>query len=740
MIGTTISHYKILEKLGEGGMGVVYKAEDTKLERTVALKFLTPQAIGSEEDKARFILEAKAAAKLDHPNICTVYEIDEADEGTFIAMAYVDGQSLEEKVESGVLEVHEALDIAMQVAEGLTEAHKKGIIHRDIKSANIMVTEDGQARIMDFGLAKLAGRTRLTKTSTIMGTVAYMSPEQASGETAIDHRTDIWSLGVVLYKMLTGYPPFDAPSDAALIHKIIYEELTPISKLRNDISSGLENIIRKMLQKNPRERHEDMRTLLFDLRTAKSRMVSMAGKSSPSIAVLPFVNMSADPEQEYFCDGLAEELINALTQLEDLHVIARTSAFSFKGKNVNVRDIGRELDVQNVLEGSVRKAGNRLRITAQLVETTRGRHLWSERYDREMDDIFAIQDGIASAIVDKLKPRLLGEEKAKLARRHTVGLEAYNLYLKGRWYMNRMTRSDLETAIGYFERATEEKPDYAAAFASLAISQGALSFFGFAPKEVFPKARKTALKALELDDTLGEAHESLGMIKQLYDWDWEGADKEFRQALDLNPGNALSHSDYAFNLMYTGRLEEAMAEMKWALQLDPLSPFVNRDAAILFWFAREPDMAIDVLTRTSELYPDYSITHFLLGIAYWIKSMYKEAMSEFQKEKESATGLDPLVETWVGLTWGMMGNREGLQQALEGLVEQSRRKYVPSFFLGFLSLFLGENDRGFEWLDKAYEERDVYLCYLKVHPFVDILDLRHDPRYIEILKKIGLDK
>ncbi len=739
MIGKNISHYKILEKLGEGGMGVVYKAEDTKLKRMVALKFFTPQMLGTEEDRTRFVLEAQAAAKLDHPNICTVHEIDEADDQTFIAMAFVDGQSLEEKVESGVLDMDEALDIAIQVAEGLNEAHKKGIIHRDIKSANIMVTQDGKAKIMDFGLAKLAGRTRLTKTSTIMGTVAYMSPEQASGEKTIDHRTDIWSLGVVLYKTLTGYPPFNAPSDAALIHKIIYEELKPVSTRRGEVPPALEDVIRKMLQKNPQERHQDMATVMNDLKSIRSRMAAVTKESIPSIAVLPFANMSADPEQEYFCDGLAEELINALTKLKNLRVIARTSAFSFKGKNVNVRDIGRELDVGTILEGSVRKVGERLRITAQLVDAERGHHLWSERYDREMRDIFAIQDDITLAIVDSLKPRLLSAEKGRLAKRQTVGSEAYNLYLKGCWFHNIRARDSMNKAIEYFEQAIEKDPNYAPAYVGLARTLGALPIYSAAyGRDALSKARDLIEKSLELDEDLAEAHAQYAWIKMHFEREWEGGEKEAEKAIELNPGLAQAHYVYGTGFMYRARFDMAIDSLKRAHELDPLSLLYMRQLAEALCYSGRHEEAIDLLKKGLELDYSFSYMHALLGLVYLHMSLYEKALAEFEIEKKISRYWNPDIEAAIGGVYAEMGKKSEAQRVLDELIERSREERVSTTLIAGLCFSLGEVDRGFEWLDRAYEENDIWLSWLKVGYGYDWV--RSDPRYVAMVKKVGLDK
>ena len=414
MIGKTISHYRILEKLGQGGMGVVHKAEDTKLDRFVALKFLPPHLSQDKENKKRFIHEANTVSALNPPNIATIYEIDEADGQMFIAMEYIEGKSLQEIVGARhALPPPDSIDYAIQIAEGLQAAHKKEIIHRDIKPANILVTDDGVVKIIDFGLAKLAGLTMLTKEGTTLGTVAYMSPEQAQGA-KVDHRTDIWALGSVLYEMLTGRQPFAGDYEQAVMYSIMNEEPEPITNLRSDIPTELQHMVQKAMQKDAGERYQQVNELLAELKSNKKRLESKKGDAdgeepSPSIAVLPFVNVSADPENEYFSDGLSEELINALTKLEGLHVVARTSAFRFRGKEIDIRDVGKQLNVGTVLEGSVRKSGNRLRITAQLINVADGYHLWSERYDRELVDVFAIQDEISQAIVNTLEVQLLGK-------------------------------------------------------------------------------------------------------------------------------------------------------------------------------------------------------------------------------------------------------------------------------------------------------------------------------------------
>ncbi len=742
MIGQTISHYKILEKIAEGGMGIIYKAEDTRLQRVVALKFPSAQVLRDETQKARFMQEARAAAVLDHPNICTLFEIDESEGKTFISMAYVAGQNLYEKIKSGPLDLHEAIDISIQIAQGLYEAHQRGIVHRDIKSANIMVTSTGQVKIMDFGLAKLAGETtltRLTRQGAIIGTVDYMSPEQARGE-PVDHRVDIWSLGVVIYEMLTGELPFKGCNEQAVIHSVLYEEPKYLSTLRSDIPAALEQTGLKMIQKSPEGRHENMGALIAELESIKCHSVAAptSYEKSPSIAVLPFVNMSADKEQEYFCDGMAEELINALTHIKDLHVIARTSAFSYKGKDVKVCDIGKELNVETVLEGSVRKAGDRLRITAQLVDTTNGHYLWSERYDRDMGDVFAIQDEITSAIVGKLKPKLLGEEKARLAKGQDVDIEAYQLYLKGRFFWNKRGEANLNKAIGFFEQALERHADYAPAYAGLAMSHAALPVYSpLLSKEAFSKAMEMASRALQIDETIPEGHASLGFIKTWYDWDWAGAEREFELAIEFNPGCAVAHHWYGFTFLFRSQFDEAIKQIEQALELDPISVAINRELGMFCYYAGQHDRGLEASLKTIEMDPHMSYAHWSLGGAYLGKAMYEEALGEFLKERDVVGGAHSWGDPFIGFTYLKLGKPKEAEEVLDRLLEHSQQEYIPPAILACMYIVLGRDDEGFAFLEKAYKEHDQALCWLKVHPLLD--RVRSDPRYIALLRKMNLD-
>ncbi len=744
MIGQTIHHYKIHEKLGEGGMGIVYKAEDTKLKRFVALKFLRPQFFENEEHRQRFIREAQAAAGLDHPNICTVYEINEDNEQIVIAMAYVDGVSVKEKIQTGPLDVSEALEIASQVAQGLDAAHQRGVIHRDIKSTNIMVTAEGQAKIMDFGLAKIIGATEISKTTTGVGTAAYMSPEQGRGE-SVDHRSDIWSLGIVMYEMLSGELPFKGDYDAAVAYSLINEEATPLGELRPEVPAGLRRVVARAMSKDPGDRYQSAGEMLEDLRTpteAVGYQLSEGTAVSPglerSIAILPFADVSQERELDYLCDGIAEEIINALTKVEGLRVVARTSAFSFKGKNEDMRQIGRALSVGVLLEGSVRKAGNKLRITAQLINASDGYHLWSERFDREMEDVFAIQDEITLSIVDKLKITLLGEAKDALVKRYTEDVEAYNLYLKGRFFWNKRTETGYLKGLEYFRQAIDKDPGYARPYAGIADCYDLLGWYGYlAPQEAFPRARAAAEKAQELDGTLAEAHASMGWISVNWDWEWAKAEREYKRALELNPSYATAHQWYSEYLTYMGRHDESIAEGKKALELDPLSLIINNDLGQVYYFARRHDEAIAQLQKTVEMDPDFVIAHFFLALAYGQKSMFEEAIQEAREAMSLVGESDTLILTQLGIIHSYSGNENEARRILDRLHELTDEKYVSPFRVALIYEGLGDIDRAFEWLERAYEERDHWIETLKVNPALD--SLRSDDRYRDLLAKTGLD-
>jgi eukaryotic-like serine/threonine-protein kinase len=742
MIGHTISHYKILEKLGEGGMGIIYKAQDTKLDRPVAIKFLSSSHTAKEHDKTRFIHEARAASALDHPNICTIHEIDETHDGQlFIVMPAYEGIPLDKKIEQGPLPIHEAIDIATQIAAGLQAAHEKGIVHRDIKSSNIFTTSKGQVKVMDFGLARSAGMTNVTKTGMTVGTIPYMSPEQSQG-VKVDHRTDIWSLGVILYEMVTGLMPFRSDYSEAIVYSILNKEPEPPTSLRSNVPMEMERIIRKCLAKEVSDRYQNSGDIIVDLRgLAKGTTLSIsedrsgATKRVPSIAVLPFADMSAQKDQEYFCDGIAEEIINALSHISGLHVVARTSAFGFKGTQLDVRDIGKKLNVITVLEGSIRKAGDRLRITTQLINVADGYYLWSEKFDRSMGDIFDIQDELTLSIVDHLKVRLLAGEKAVLEKHHTDDPEAYNLYLKGLYFSSKPSPESFKTALGYFRSAISKDPDFALPYAGMAnvySSYGVLSLLP--PQEVIPKAKEALNKALRLDDTLAEAYANSAIIAFWFEWDWKAAESHFRRALLLNPGMPLCRSHYAWYQLAMGRFDEAVSEIRKAQELDPLMPLFYTFGTGICHTVGKLDEALDNFHKAIELDPNNGLAYFHAGRVYHAKSLMEEAISAFQRSRELAI-YSGWAESYLGRIYNVQGNAEKAEYILNELLEQRKKTWVSSVCIGLLAGELNKIDLAFEYFDKAFEEHDTLMPFINV--FEEYNRVRSYPKFQALLKKMG---
>jgi serine/threonine protein kinase/Tfp pilus assembly protein PilF len=750
--GLFAGKYRICEELGRGGMGVVYKAEDTKLKRWVALKFLPPELTRISEAKERFMREAQAAAGLDHQNICAVYEVEEFQGQAFIAMTYIKGQSLKARIAQGPLGIKEAVDLAIQVAEGLKAAHEKGVVHRDIKPANIMLTEKGQAKIMDFGLARMEWAAELTRTATVMGTVAYMSPEQARGE-RVDHRTDIWALGCTLFEMLTGRSPFRKDHEQTTLYAIMNENPPPLSGLRQDIPARLEKAIGTCLSKDPRDRYSDVGGLIAELKAIeKGDRATPAPSSSPptvpSLAVLPFADMSPQKDQGYFCEGLAEEMINTLAHIKDLRVVARTSAFVLRGMNLDVREIGRILNVKAVLEGSIRKSGHRLRITAQLVKVEDGFPIWSEKFDRKMDDIFAIQDEIAMAIVNNLKIRLLANEVEALEKRCCDSREAYNLYLKGLHFASKPSPDAFQKALQYFREAIDTDPGLALAYAGMArvyAMSGILSLS--APREILAKAKTALRKALELDENLAEAHAQTALMAYWFEWDWEAAERSYKKTFALNPGNAAAHAWYAWLCVVRRRFSEAIQEIKLALSLDPLMPLYYAFSVGVHGASGKPDEAIQEFQKVKELDPNFGLAYFHLGVAYIRKGMMDEAIQAFQKSRELA-----LYRGWaegnLGSIFLAKGEKERTVQILGELLEEIKKSYVAPTSIGLLYAALGDTERAFEYFERACEERDslmivipVYIeFYIDLSPALSSLkEFRDDPRFKALLKKMGLD-
>jgi serine/threonine-protein kinase len=785
MVGSVISHYEIVEKLGEGGMGLVFKARDIQLGRFVAVKVLLANIGESPDHKARFIQEARAASSLNHPNIITIHDIVSIEQGECIVMEFVRGKTLADMLEDHRLPVVECLRIATQMADALAAAHSIGIVHRDLKPANVMVTPEGLAKVLDFGLAKLAGEdegkdafggafgdtdrtmsihmnTRpKTAEGAIIGTVAYMSPEQAQG-LGVDARSDIFSLGAVLYEMLTGERAFRGSSGLATLTAVLRDEPKDFASAHVDAPPEVQEVVMRCLRKDPSQRFQSMREvkdtlehIYFASRSGVFPMPSMSSgiwkkaasaRAMPSIAVLPFVNMSSDKENEYFSDGLAEEIINALTKLENLRVTARTSAFVFRDAQQDVRKIGETLHVSSVLEGSVRKAGNRVRISVQLIDVSDGGNMWSERYDREMTDVFEIQDEISQAIVGKLKVKLASQSGSgadtstpakPLVKRYTENLEAYDLYLKGRFELYKMTREGLDRSRRLFEQAIALDPNYALAHEGLAYNwylEGSLGFM--APREAMPRARGAVQRAIELDESVAEAHATLGVILALYDWDWSGAERELLRSIELNSASPICRDVYSFYyLRVVGRIEEAVSETQQALSLDPLSILFRVHLAFLFYLQNKYEHSIAQFRKVLEMNPRYYLGHAMMGNVYTLAGQYDEALACYASARV-ADAESKFIDSLEAMTLAFAGRREEALSRLRSITGRAASSYISPVSIAYIWTALGEKDKAFENLDCAVVERDPNLLGLKSNPIFD--SLRGDEHYRAVLEKMGL--
>jgi serine/threonine protein kinase/Flp pilus assembly protein TadD len=780
MIGRTISHYKILEKLGEGGMGVVYRAEDTRLRRTVALKFLPPALTRDAEARERFVREAQAASALDHPNVCTIHEVDEVEGQTFIAMAFIEGEELTNKIKSHPLAFDEAIGIAIQVAEGLMEAHEKGIVHRDIKSANIMVTPKGQARIMDFGLAKLVtAETKLTRVGSAIGTIAYMSPEQARGED-VDHRTDIWALGVVLYEMVTGQLPFRSEYAPAIMYSILNENPKPLSVLRGEVPVALEQIVETALAKRLDERYRSMADFLADLRAfSEGRTVAVAEEIASkarlikkSIAVLPFKSLSESKEDEYFSDGTTEDIIAQLSKIGELKVISRTSVMRYKRTDKSLREIGRELDVATILEGSVRRAGHRVRIVSQLVDVRKDEPVWTETYDREMKDIFAIQSDVAENIAAALKARLSPELKERIERKPTENLEAYDYYLKGREYYYRYRKQDNENAIELFKRALELDPSYALAYAGLgdAYSQRT-GRFGFEATWL-DSAIEASEKAISIDPNCAEGHKSLGLAYMAKGWRRKALEA-YGKSVELNPnyfpavgnigttnmalgeyGEALKwarkavalNPAFAFWYLNVGNiymcLDNHLEAERWlhkALELQPDFVYPHRDFVYMYLAQGNFDKARTHSQKALSLAPDEMDTllwagdvELYSGNVPQAKQYYEKAMERCSKEMRGVTCM--VVASCLGYTNWRTGEKQEAQRLFgdaleiaEGMLKEGSESREVPYYIASINAVQGDKEGAYVWLKRAIDAgwRDYRLgC---VDPLME--SLRNDEQY-----------
>ena len=745
--GTTLGPYQIVAELGSGGMGVVYEAKDPRLKRTVAIKLLPPDLTKDDIAKQRFLQEAQAASALDHPNICTIHEINETDDGQlylakqrflqeaqaasaldhpnictiheinetddgqlYLVMAHYEGETLKERIEKGPLELDDAIDIATQMGTGLAEAHGAGIVHRDIKPANLFVTKSGTVKILDFGLAKLAGTEGMTQTGTTVGTVAYMSPEQARG-LEVDHRTDIWSLGVVLYEMVAGTPPFQGENLLSLADAIRSREPEPLPGR----ASSLNGTLSRAMNKEAVGRYQAVRDLLDDVRTGGATQAPTVTpfdeEDIASIAVLPFTNMSADREQDYFCDGMAEEIINALTHVQGLSVSARTSSFALRGKEQDIQQIAKTLGVRTILEGSVRRAGARIRVTVQLINPESGYHLWSERYERELTDVFAIQDEMAEAVTIALQGKLLSHVAP---RRYTPPLPAYEAYLRGRREWAELTPDALQRAVRCFEEAIALDPDFALAQWALGYCFMLLAWQVMPAREAMPLAKAAAQRALTINPSLPEAHALLGLVAAVFDYDHKEAERCYRTAMAHPPVTPAIRSDNAYSHLMLTSPEKAVEEIEPALKEDPLNVLSRYLLADCLLATGAETDARAQLHRILELDPTYWPANFKLGALYAIRGSLDRALAC----AESAHAMGPPVTC--GLLAGVAA-RMGDQGRAERLVKQvkDRRTYGTAVGLAWFHVITGDYDRAQDWLEKAVEERDPWaaawgMVYFKV--------------------------
>lgn len=786
LVGRTISHYRILEKLGGGGMGIVYKAEDTRLGRFVALKFLPEVVLADSMAIERFKREARAASALNHPHICTIHDIGEHEGRQFIVMELMEGQTLKHRIAAGPIKVEQIANLGMQIADALEAAHAKGIVHRDIKPANVFVTDRGQAKVLDFGLAKLQHRVGaestiedLVQTRGPVGTLPYMAPEQILGR-EVDARTDTYALGMVLYEMAAGKRPFREDQTTHLTDDILHRKPPRLGQFRPDVPVQLEEISLKCLQKDPSQRYQSAADVKADLEALASGAAPVGALRAPriqpwhsvtsgvltivlivtslfalnvggwrnrllntsrtpqveSLAVLPLLNLSGDPQQEYFADGMTDELTTNLAQISGLRVISRTSVMQFKDTKKPLPQIAKELNVQAVVEGSVARSGDRLRITVQLVQASPEKHLWADSYERYLVDVLALQDEVARDITTKIRGRLTPQDQVRLTKARQVDPASYEDYLKGRYYYDKMSADGFKESLKYYQQVVARDANYAPAYAGIAASYEGLGIWEqLPPKEAASQAKAASEKALALDDSLGEAHAILGHIHFAWDWDWVAAEREYKRALELGPPSSLTMVHFAVYLSAMGRHSEAIQEMKEAHTLDPISLMSNDLSGFVYYLAHDFDRAIDEYQKTLALYPDAENVHNYLGRSYEQKGMYTQAFEEYQRSLllTGSTAAELKAERQLFEKYGIKGF---WQKELQEALDESKRNYVSAESIAESYLRLGAKDKAFEFLEKAYQDRSHDMAFIKVEPIFS--SLHADPRFQDLLRHMNL--